>query len=448
MSTQPERPTWNVLVLPSVNEPGLEIVRSLQRNPRFRVFGASSIVIACDPSVDLLANHATLPALDDASFEPSLRAYLTNNAIDFVFPTVDTLVAELAKWEHPRARFVTPTPAVAALCCSKRATAARLAAVVPVAREYEAHETPPFPAFAKPDRGAGSRDTFVVRDEHDLQLARARGLMLLEYLPGDEYTVDCCGDAQGRLLVASIRRRAMLGRGIALASELVADAQIDAMVRAIAEELRIAGPFFVQCKRRADGTPVLLEVNARVGGSMGLTRLAGANIPQMAVFSLAGYTVQTPRLLPGLRSVRSLETRGRYTAFSHVVWDLDDTLIRTDGKPDPAMFALVIDLRNRGIGQTVLSRNVDPAGVLRKHGLADLFDEIRAVTDKVPAMLALLEELGLSDADVVMINDSWVERLALEAEFKQLLCIAPDAIDLLQRERWENPATDGAVDES
>jgi carbamoyl-phosphate synthase large subunit len=448
MTTPAERPTWNVLVLPSVNEPGLEIVRSLRHSPRFCVFGASSIDTACDPSVDLLANHTTLPALGDPAFEDSLRTYLDQNEIDFVFPTVDALVAELASYEHPRARFVTPDPATAALCCSKRETAARLAGVVPVAREYTAHETPTLPLFAKPDRGAGSRDTFVVRDEHDLRLARARGLMLLEYLPGDEYTVDCCGDAEGRLLVASIRRRAMLGRGIALASELVADAQIDAMVRAVAQELRIVGPFFVQWKRRADGTPVLLEVNARVGGSMGLTRLAGANIPQMAVFSLAGYSVKTPRLLPGLRGVRSLETRGRYDTFSHVVWDLDDTLIRKDGKPDPAMFALVLDLRNRGIGQTVLSRNVDPAGVLKRHGLAELFDEIRAVTNKVPAMSALLEELGLRDADVVMINDSWVERLALEAEFKQLLCIAPDGVDLLLRERWESPDVGGADDDA
>jgi carbamoyl-phosphate synthase large subunit len=425
------RPHWRVLVLPSVNEPGLEVIRALLRNPRFTVLGASALPADVDPSASLVAKRVVLPTLGDRGFEAALRETIAREAIDVVFPTVDALVAELASWPDRPALFVVPRADVAARCLSKRATAEAVGHLVATPRAFERDADVVFPAWAKPDRGSGSRGSGPVVDDADLAVARARGHLVLEYLPGDEYTVDCCGDADGELLVASVRRRAAVGRGIALASELVEDAPIEAAVRAIAAHLRIAGPFFVQFRRRADGTPVLLEINARVGGSMGLTRLAGANIPQMAIWALAGHAVRAPRLLRGARAVRCLDTRGGLDGFALVVWDLDDTLLRADGTLDPGVFAHVVDYANRGIRQVVLSRNVDPDAALASRHARGFFERVIRTSDKVGDLVALLEELGLAASSVVSINDSIAERLALEERLPDLVQLTPDAVDLL-----------------
>lgn len=426
---------FTVLVLPSVNEPGLEVVRALQKSPRFRVIGASSVDSHVDPSRALCRTHLHLPALGVSDFEHRLERAVREHNVDFIFPTVDALVEALAGKRPGGARVIAPGPDTAALCMSKTATALAVGDRVATPRIFEPAEALPGVAWAKPDCGSGSRNAFLVHDAADLALARARGLLVMEYLPGEEYTVDCCSTLDHRLVAASVRRRVSVGRGIALASELVADEQIEGLVAVIAERLKLAGPWFAQFKRRADGTPVLMEVNARVGGSMGLTRLGGVNIPQLAVWSFAGYEVRAPRRLDGVRAVRSLTTVGELDGFELIVWDLDDTLLRPDRKPDPDLVARVVDFSNRGVPQVVLSRNSNPAAELARAHLLPFFAEVVQTDDKRPAFGALLARRGVDQARVLHINDSVAERLLLEPLYPGVTWVAPDALDLVARER-------------
>lgn len=258
----------------------------------------------------------------------------------------------------------------------------------------------------------------------------------MEFLPGEEYTVDCCGDRAGRLMTAHVRRRAVVGRGgIALASAAEDHPDIVAHVEAIAANMPIAGPWFAQFKRDFDNTPRLMEVNARVGGSMGLTRLAGTNIPAMAVWSALGVDVTVPRRRPGTRILRSLQSLGEERGYTGAIWDLDDTLYRPDGRPDPDQIALVIELRNQGLTQVVLSRNPDPLAALARERLDGLFDEIVRAENKLVGFDDLLRRHDLSPSTTVMINDSNVERTAFEARYPDLRVLTPDMIGVL----WRRP---------
>lgn len=424
-----------VLVFPTVNEPGLEVARALLSSPRFEVYGGSSYDVALDPSRLLLERHLHLPALGDDGFRERFEAVLRTHGIDIVVATVDTLVETFATWDTPDVTFVTPTADVAAICASKSATYARLDGVVPLAEVYATDDDVVYPAFAKPDRGGGGRGAMVVDAPDTLAVARRRGLLVMQHLPGDEYTVDCCGDRDGRLLTAHVRRRATVGRGgIALASVAEDHPEILAHVEAIAAAMPIAGPWFAQFKRDAAGAPRLLEVNARVGGSMGLTRLAGTNIPALAVWSFLGVDVTVPRRRSGTRVLRSLRSCGEERGYRGAIWDLDDTLFRPNGKPDPDQIALVIELRNQGLVQVVLSRNPDPLAVLAEARLDGLFDEILRADDKLVGFDDLLARHGLTPANTVMINDSNVERVAFEARYPELRVLTPDMIDVLWRE--------------
>jgi hypothetical protein len=130
-----------------------------------------------------------------------------------------------------------------------------------------------------------------------------------------------------------VRLRGSVGRSISLGTKQVRDEEIEGHVRAIATELRIEGPWFAQFKRNAEGRPVLLEINARGGGSTGLTRLGGVNLPLLTVFVYHGVPVRVPRPRAGLTVVRRLRNLVEGVSVDAVIWDLDDTLIARIGGP-------------------------------------------------------------------------------------------------------------------
>lgn len=421
-----------VLVFPSCNEPGLEVVESLRHHPAIRLVGASSLDRAVDPGAYLLERHYYLPMLDSPAFEAALASVIEAESVSMVVATVDSVVTRFsrlaASWQG--VTFIGPDPSVADVCASKVQTLSRLGALVPVPRAVE----PGARAFAKPDQGSGSRGARVLNHDWEWTLAQQEQCVIQELLPGDEYTVDCLGDPSGELVVSSVRRRSVVGRGIALASELVHEPVIDEHVRAIAAELKIAGPWFAQFKRDADGVARLLEVNARVGGSMGSTRLAGINIPLMAVFLFAGQRVQVPALNGVRHVVRRLTYACDMHVPHHVIWDLDDTLVDRQGRPMPLSVAHLLDLDNRGHRQWLMTRNVDPNATLALAHIPLCFEDIIQTTDKESAIEDFLVRNELLPSDVLMVNDSYTERLVHQARWPELRVIGPD---LLQSLSWE-----------
>jgi carbamoyl-phosphate synthase large subunit len=424
-----------VLVFPSSNQPGLEIIDALIRSPRFEVVGGSSVDTLHDPSRFLLKEHLRCPALWDANFRDAFEALLVEHAIDVVFPTVDALVEAFAGWDTPGVRFVVPSAEAATLCADKVALYEALAGEPTLPRRYPT-EMPALPAYAKPARGGGGRGAMVLETEADVQRARERGLEVQELLTGDEYTVDCLGARDGTLLVHHARRRSLVGRGISLGTESVSDPEIDAAVARIAGVLQVSGPWFVQFKRAQDGSLRLLEANARVGGSMTLTRLAGVNIPQLAVHLALGQSVRVPMLRPGYRLVRWLQSR--VEAPMHVegvIWDLDDTLVRADGSVVADLAGRLFELRNLGIRQWMMTLNVDPEAVLEQTLLPRVFEDVIRTDDKIAALHAFKVATGLSLDRVVMVNDSNREKLAMETAFPELVVLTPDAAAVLPFER-------------
>ena len=424
---------YRVFVFPVCNEPGLETLQALSKSNKVALFGGSSGEPSHDPAFDMLAGYVSCPWHDAPDFRERFLAILDDNAIDLVIPCWDPLVAEFSSWDMARPRFATSPQETCRLLLSKRQTYAALRDVVPCPAIIEDGAGWTGTAFAKPDRGSGSKGSLLIEHPCDLEAARKRNLLVTEYLPGAEYTVDCFNDLEGNLLLANVRERSVIGRGIALASRCVEHAEIEAHCRAIAKALPLHGAWFAQFKENAEGRPVLLEVNARVGGSMGLTRHAGPNIPLMTVFLFMGETVRAPRIQRDMRITRSLTIQPSFAPFSHVIWDLDDTLIRPDGLPDPAAMACLYDLRNRGVKQYLMTRNPEARAVIGRNLVPDFFDELCVTEDKLAELPRFCARHAISPADAVMVNDSYVERFAVEAAFPALRVIAPDALAVLGR---------------
>lgn len=425
----------NVFVFPACNEPGLEIIRSLTKSNKITLFGGSSSQVQYDPARHLLKNYVVCPQFGTHSFAGSFKEILRQHEIDVVFPAWDPLVAEFSGWRMDTTVFVTPRSEIAELCLSKGATYRRLHDVVPTPRVFTPDKAP-LPLFAKPDRDSGSRNTMEVRTEHQLRVAIEHGLMLCEYLPGEEFTVDCVSDLSGKLLFANPRLRAKIGRGIALGTTGVDDARLLEYVERIAQALKIEGPWFAQFRQNANGDPVLMEINARVAGSMTHTRLSGINIPLIAFFLYTGDDVRIPQMRRGTLMNRSLSNFVHVEAdFEWVIWDWDDTLVRKDGKPDPEAVACLYDLHNRGIRQLLLSRNPQLAQMMKIHHIPPFFVDVRQADDKVAELQRMISDHHIEPSRCIMVNDSYAERFEVEERYPDLRVVSPDGLEALGRER-------------
>ncbi|MCX5768902.1 MAG: ATP-grasp domain-containing protein [Candidatus Hydrogenedentes bacterium] len=426
-------PPVNVLVFPTRNEPGLETVQALAKSNKIRLFGGSSYESRFDPARHFLEHYILCPGCDEPDFEPRFKEIIRKHDIHVVFPMWDPLVAIFSRWNVPGTVFITPDAETAQLLLSKRATYERLSGIVPVPRLFDPEDAAP-PLFAKPDRDSGSRNTMHVTNQLQLNSAVEQGLLLCEYLPGREFTVDCVSNMDGALLFANVRERSRIGRGIALGTEAIAEPAIQRHVRRIAAELRIRGPWFAQFRENTAGSPVLMEINARIAGSMTLTRFCGVNIPLISVFLFTGEQVKIPRMRPVLIN-RCLRTFADETPFESVIWDWDDTVIRKDGKPDPDVVACLYDLHNRGVRLFLLSKNAEAANLMLRHQVPDFFIEKRFAEDKVAALAELMASHKIDPRACALVNDSYAETFLVQERFPDLRTITPDAIEVLGRER-------------
>lgn len=110
-------------------------------------------------------------------------------------------------------------------------------------------------------------------------------LLVMEYLPGAEYSVDCVADAG--VLRCAVARRKGTAPGQGQCIDMRADLQ-QACARIVAQ-FGLSGYLNIQFRDGVQG-PGLLEVNARMSGGIAMACLAGPNLPWLGLQGFAqGY---------------------------------------------------------------------------------------------------------------------------------------------------------------
>ena len=130
------------------------------------------------------------------------------------------------------------------------------------------------------------------------ELGAFRTMLLMEYLDGHEYSVDCVGD-NGRLVAAVARKKPMqAGRGQLI--DMRADI-MEATAR-LAADFGLNGCFNVQFREGGEHLR-LLEINPRMSGGIGMACVAGPNLPYIALCGFAdGFDkVHVPPVRNGIR---------------------------------------------------------------------------------------------------------------------------------------------------
>jgi carbamoyl-phosphate synthase large subunit len=108
-------------------------------------------------------------------------------------------------------------------------------------------------------------------------------LLVMEYLPGDEITVDVFRMQKKFLAIPRIREE--IRSGISFANRAENNVDLISYSKTISDSLDLKFCFGFQFKYDSDGTPKILECNPRVQGTMIFSTFMGANIIYAAVKS-------------------------------------------------------------------------------------------------------------------------------------------------------------------
>jgi len=155
-----------------------------------------------------------------------------------------------------------------------------------------------FPCVVKPIFGKGSKNVFICHDEQELEriLSRYNDMIIQEYLPDKEYTIDVLSDLDGRALLAIPRERIEVKAGISFKGKIILDEILQEKCLRIAEYLRIKGPSCMQMKCDKEGVPKLTEVNPRMGGGTIMTTYAGVNFPELIIKMVNEEKIKIPKI--------------------------------------------------------------------------------------------------------------------------------------------------------
>lgn len=121
-------------------------------------------------------------------------------------------------------------------------------------------------------------------------------LLVSQYLPGDEYSVDCLCN-QGKALLVLPRLRKKMVNGISVKGEFVKKDQIIDYCTRIIKELQLHGNIGIQVKADEEGEFLVLEINPRVQGTISAALGAGVNLPLLAVKQELGLPIMPDELI-------------------------------------------------------------------------------------------------------------------------------------------------------
>lgn len=417
-------------MFPCGSEIGLELMRALKHNTHFELLGASSVE---DHGRFSYPNYVgDLPFFSDVNFLKAISSIVKDFNITAVYPTTDAVAEFLKRNEHSLGCMVVgSSSATTTICSSKRLTYQSLHDVIPVPRWYTTLDSiSEFPIFIKPEVGYGSRNVLSANSrlmaERFLAETQIDGnFIFCELLPGTEFTIDCFTDRHGELRFSGVRERRRISNGISVNTiECKKYENIFAEFASnINKQLNMRGAWFFQMKEDKSGTPKLLEVAARFGGSSSLFRAKGVNFALLSLFDAFDVDIDIELNSYSVELDRALSNKYKLNLyFDKIYVDYDDTLIVNDSI-NADLISFLYEAINVGKKVILLTKHIgNISESLKKYRISELFDQVIHIsTDQEKSNY-------IQPESAIFIDDSYYER----SKVRKMLGINTFSIDMVE----------------
>lgn len=127
-------------------------------------------------------------------------------------------------------------------------------------------------------------------------------LLVVEYLPGKEYSVDILSNEDVYTVIP--RRREVIRTGITFVGTVEKRDDIIEFSEMLTEKIGLRYAHGLQFKENSEGVPKVIESNPRIQGTMVLSTIAGANVVYGAVKLALGESVPEFKIRWGTRLLR------------------------------------------------------------------------------------------------------------------------------------------------
>lgn len=250
-----------------------------------------------------LSKAYRLPYGDSQNYVSEVVALCRKENVDVIFPGTDGELMKLAASRKDLEKsgtkvIISPVESIK-ICRDKWLTFNHFSEALPIVRSAldengveSALSFTGLPAVVKPRIGWGAKQVYKVRSAAEAQILikEVSNPIVQTWLDGEEYTVDCLADRNGRVVCVVPRQRIKIFSGLSFEGVTVKNQKLIELGARIGAELPLYGPFNFQVKL-VDGEPVIFEINPRFSGSGILTVRAGANIPLLAVRETSGCQI-------------------------------------------------------------------------------------------------------------------------------------------------------------
>jgi len=288
----------NVLILPAGSGIAIAAINSLKEDKDIKVISADCDKLAA--GLYLSYRGYIIPHFGDKKILFAIEKIIKREKIDIIIPALDTILIKFSKlkslFEKKRVKVLISPPETVIITRDKWLTYQHLKEKVPFPKSFIEKEklNINFPLFIKPREGSGSKESYKINSKEELEFffKKIDKPIIQEYLEGKEYTVDCLADKEGKLLLTVCRQRTEIKSGISTKARIVKNLKIDNIAQKISQELRFFGPFFFQVKEDSYKQPKVIEINARMAGTMSFSALAGINIHVLAVRMAMGENIR------------------------------------------------------------------------------------------------------------------------------------------------------------
>lgn len=405
----------NVLVFPCGSETGLEIYQSVKDSIHFELFGLNSVD---DHGKFVYHNYIDgIGFINESNFINTLNDIIQKYKIDLVYPTMDSVIKFLKQNEK-----LISSPVVGSeyetteICESKLLTYQKLNGAVKCPTIYDTvNDNLVFPLFVKPIIGYGSRNSYKVSNLSQIKKLDFSKNILLEYLPGDEYTIDCFTNLKRELVFVGARHRRRTVNGISvntcsnpeLTKEFISTAQ------KINTQIHFKGSWFFQMKKNIENEYTLLEVACRFAGSSSVHRVQGANFALANLFLASGTDIEFIINPIKVELDRALDSKYKLDIhYNEVYIDLDDTIIVND-KINLDAIKFMYQCINSNIRLILITKHIENIEkTLFKYKINNLFDEIIQIKKEDEKFFYLN-----TNNNPIFIDDSYNERKKVFQKF-------------------------------
>jgi carbamoyl-phosphate synthase large subunit len=337
---------------PRGDRPAILLTGTGKRYDIVSCFAAQTLTIAADPSPLAPAQYAAhvrvaVPRMDDPEYVPALQALCEEHGVGAVLPLTDLDIEILARAsEVGRLPALVPSAEVARATYDKYETHLLLGRLglpsPPTLLPQDDLSVLEYPVMIKPRQGSGARSIHLAHDPAQARFfidyverapggPRPKGLpgpervMVQRAMGGEELSIDCLGDRDGRCLNAIPRTMLESRGGESIKGQVVHDEELIELGRRVMEALAVRGPATIQVFRDPDIGVGITDVNTRFGGAFpapAYAALPGRTYPELIVRMAAGEQVE-----PHVGQFRD------GTTFTRYYWQLElDEALQPTGR--------------------------------------------------------------------------------------------------------------------